>query len=263
MEVCAASKAKSIVRAKREAAERQRLLRLAYKDHALLGHFVLLADLLMSGRLVEVGNSLHTRDAEAGQLTLQRETLSLAARDFAVHDRRRLKSARTRGEPRRLRKDVSRKCQLRRGLPRVRPTPTGLPGAAPRALGRRVSSAAEGGVPWPLQQPPFMTRTFGLSCLFLLSGLVGVVNAVPFFSQSRSFEDCAVKGEPQSLGSLLARNKFLLSLQVCMQEKRALAGPCACERIQNQTRRRKRSLLLLAGRLFAGGSKAARLTRLR
>ncbi|KAL8272359.1 hypothetical protein Esti_003649 [Eimeria stiedai] len=53
MQACSANKAKSIFQAKREAAEQQRLIRLAYKNQALLGHFILLVDLIFTTRLAK------------------------------------------------------------------------------------------------------------------------------------------------------------------------------------------------------------------
>lgn len=54
MNACSANKAKSIFQAKREAAEQQRLIRLAYKNQALLGEFILLVDLIFTTRLAKV-----------------------------------------------------------------------------------------------------------------------------------------------------------------------------------------------------------------
>ncbi|KAL8438977.1 hypothetical protein Efla_006922 [Eimeria flavescens] len=53
MEACSINKAKSIFQAKREAAEQQRLIRLAYRNQALLGRFILLVDLLFTTRLTK------------------------------------------------------------------------------------------------------------------------------------------------------------------------------------------------------------------
>ncbi|KAL8435556.1 hypothetical protein ACSSS7_002401 [Eimeria intestinalis] len=54
MQACSVNKAKSIFQAKKEAEEQRRLIRLAYKNQALLGHFILLVDLIFTTRLAKV-----------------------------------------------------------------------------------------------------------------------------------------------------------------------------------------------------------------
>ncbi|CDJ70402.1 dynein beta chain, flagellar outer arm, putative [Eimeria necatrix] len=53
MQACSTNKGKSIFQAKREAAEQQRRIRLAYKNQALFGQFILLVDLILTMRLAK------------------------------------------------------------------------------------------------------------------------------------------------------------------------------------------------------------------
>lgn len=63
MNACSTNKSKSIFQAKREAAEQQRLMRLAYKNQALVGRFILLVDLILTTRLAKASLNISDRSA--------------------------------------------------------------------------------------------------------------------------------------------------------------------------------------------------------